>query len=77
MGHWNYRVIKKIAEDGTPVYQIHEVYYDDNGNREGWTEDPVLLYGEYLDELREDIQYFLQAFRQPIFEIRRKEIKKN
>lgn len=68
MAYWNYRIIKTI-EQGQPLYRIHEVYYNDNGKIEGWTEEPMLPYGESLDELREDIHYFLQAFREPILKL--------
>ena len=71
MASWNYRVIRSV-EGGEPVYKIHEVYYDDNGHIEAWTEEPVLPYGEDLHELREDIHYFLQAFRQPVLEVSQK-----
>jgi len=69
MASWNYRIIKTIDYD-EPIYRIHEVYYDDNGMIEGWTKEPVLPYGENVNELREDIYYFLQAFRQPILELK-------
>ncbi len=69
MSSWNYRIIKIIGS-GEPIYRIHEVYYDNNGKIEGWTKEPVLPYGENVDELREDIYYFLQAFRQPILELK-------
>lgn len=69
MASWNYRIIKTIR-DKEPFYRIHEVYYDDNGEIEGWTEEPVLPYGETVEELREDIHYFLQAFQQPILALK-------
>jgi len=69
MASWNYRIIKTIGYS-KPIYRIHEVYYDDSGKIEGWTKEPVLPYGENVDELREDIYYFLQAFRQPILELK-------
>ena len=39
-------------------------------NLQGWTTEPVLPCGENVDKLREDIFYFLQAFRQPILEFK-------
>lgn len=45
MGHWNYRVMRKhYVHDSSVVEQldeIHEVYYDDDGNITGWTDDAV------------------------------------
>ena len=69
MSHWNYRVIRK-RNKGTDevIYQVHEVYYSENGVVEGWTEKAVEPLGETEYELREDIRYFLKAFRFPIME---------
>ena len=39
MSFWNYRVIHKYHEENdTLTYHIQEVYYDENGSIEGWTE---------------------------------------
>ncbi|MDE2999426.1 MAG: hypothetical protein OXU79_10170 [Gemmatimonadota bacterium] len=66
---WNYRVIRKHhADTDTSTYHIHEVYYGEEREIERWTEDPVEPLGETAAELREDIRYFLQAFRLPILE---------
>lgn len=69
MSYWNHRVIRKHDSDSDTVsYQIHEVYYADDGSIEQWTEDPVQPFGETAEELREEIRFFLQAFRRPILE---------
>ena len=69
MSYWNYRAIRKSHEESdTDTYQIHEVYYDKDGNIEGWTESPVKPLGETPDELREDIRFFIKAFQKPILE---------
>lgn len=72
MGHWNQRVIRKPSgeEDGGSTYEIHEVYYDDQGRIEAWTENPVQPFGDSPAELREDIRWFLQACRRSILEQR-------
>ena len=64
---WNYRIIRTV-QNNTFHYSIHEVYYNKNGKIEAWTEEPVLPFGESEDELREDINHFLQAFKLPILE---------
>lgn len=69
MSHWNYRVIQKPVQDTEDlIYEIHEVYYSDDGEIDGWTENPVKPFGESGFELREDIRHFLEAFRHPILE---------
>jgi len=72
MVFWNYRIIKTVKE-GQPFYGIHVVYYSSDGKIEGWTEEPVLPYGEDVDELREDVFYFLKAFQLPVLELREKD----
>jgi hypothetical protein len=63
-------VIRRSSEEGGASVQVHEVYYDEHGAIEGWTADPVTPMGESVAELREDIRYFLSAFRQtPLEEI--------
>jgi len=54
----------------TVSFQVHEVYYTDAGGIERWTENPVAPSAESPAELREDIRWFLQAFRRPILEAR-------
>jgi len=69
MSYWNYRVIRKHhKESDTNTYQIHEVYYKEDGAIEGWTESAVEPLGEIPDELREDIRFFMKAFQKPILE---------
>lgn len=69
MSSWNYRVIRKPTPDtDSVVYQIHEVYYKEDETIEGWTAEPVKPQGESVEELREDIRYFLHAFRRPVLE---------
>ena len=66
---WNYRVVRKYHQGSDETsYQIHEVYYDGNGNIETWTENSVGSFGETVEELREDIRFFLSAFRKPVLE---------
>ena len=67
MSYWNHRVIHRYHEKtDSHTYHIHEVYYDDNGTIEGWTESAMEPSGETSSELREDIRYFIKAFQKPI-----------
>lgn len=54
---WNYRVME---HDG--IFTIHEVYYNDKGDITAISEDPMGPSGETLEELKGDMDYFLQAF---------------
>jgi hypothetical protein len=71
MTTWNYRVIRKIAPiSGETTYQIHEVYYREDGTIDCWTQLPVEPLGVSESQLRNDIHAFLAAFRQPVLEER-------
>jgi hypothetical protein len=60
MGHWNYRVTIK---DG--CYGIHEAYYED-GKPHSITQNEMSPHGDTLDELKDDLQKFLEALDKPI-----------
>jgi len=64
--HWNYRIIRKNKEH--TFYEIHEVYYDPNGNIQGMTENPIIPTGETLDELKKDFSKQFDAFKHPILD---------
>ena len=62
---WTYRVVKDDAcgEDG---FSIREVYNIDD--EQMWSENPKAAYGEYAEELKQDLIRMLQAFDKPIME---------
>lgn len=57
---WNYRMTKRMEYD-VEVYEIREVYYDDEGGVRGWTEEAMAPYGETPEELFETLNKMLQA----------------
>lgn len=65
---WNYRVIRKQVEIDYYQYEIHEVYYDDDGTIESWTEQPIAPFGESFLELQNDLNYMAKATQKPILE---------
>lgn len=69
MTTWNYRIIKKTcAYTHQITYQVHEVYYSAEGVIECWNDQAVEPMGESENNLRNDIQSFLGAFRLPVLE---------
>lgn len=68
---WNHRVIRRNnspSRDPEWTYQIHEVYYNDDGSIESWTENPVAPMGENPIELQSEIRYFSEALNKPVLE---------
>jgi hypothetical protein len=66
---WNYRVLKTADPDGTPVWAIHEVYYDEHGAVNGWTENSAWPSGETWDELHRDVAMYSRAFGLPPLDV--------
>lgn len=73
MSYWNHRVIKhtktsvidKVKETET-WFSIHEVFYDDAGHPNGYTEDAVEPFGESLLELADELNRFQSALSKPV-----------
>lgn len=63
-GGWNHRVIH-FKNEGIDEYSIHEVYYDKDGNPNGYT-DPTAPFGESVDELARDVCYIAGALAKPV-----------
>lgn len=62
---WNYRVVCR-AEDDEFVYEIREVYYNEDGSIEGWTERGSTPAGNTIEELRSDLAKMVgAAFNKP------------
>lgn len=65
---WNYRVI-----EDKEVFRIHEVYYNDAGEITAISEDPIVPEGETLEELKDDLEYYFAALKNPV--LKKEEIK--
>lgn len=78
MTEWNYRVIKKeyplpksMGDGYEYVYEIREVYYDEDGKIQSWTEEPVGPTGNDEKDLLGSMILMMNAFREPVLEIDR------
>jgi hypothetical protein len=61
---WNYRVLKRRQKDGSWIFGIHEVFYDDEtGKPFAFTEESVFPQGTSYKELVKDLQYMLKDAR--------------
>ena len=59
---WNYRVVKKDN-----YFAIHEAFYDEKSKKpHSITAEPCEPYGETLEELKEDIEWFTIALEKPV-----------
>lgn len=62
---WDYRVIK-YNTNGNVYYKIHEVYYNEKGEIELYTEEPIEPHGDTLEELIKDIEFMAEATKKPV-----------
>jgi hypothetical protein len=51
--------MKHIAESGEVWYGLHEVYYNKKNQIWAWTEDPVDVTGDTVDELEQALTTML------------------
>lgn len=59
MSHWHYQLMRHLTPDGYfSHYAVHEYYELDDGPT--WTEDPVIVDGESIDEVRRVLIYILK-----------------
>ncbi len=67
MAHWNYRIVKH-AED-FDSYGLHEVYYDDYGEPNSMTRDPIEFSAASRERLLEQIEMALNdAKNRPVLD---------
>lgn len=69
---WNYRVIMKtsymLSGEKQVEYGIYEAYYDDHDKDKvtSWSANPVAIYGETLEELKQVYEIYGLALSKPV-----------
>jgi len=63
---WNYRVFQKENADKSFFYEIHEVYYTEEGNIRYTSENPMSAFGESIKELGRDLEMLKAALEKPV-----------
>lgn len=63
---WNYRVMKKRNESGEDEFGIYEVYYDNNGNIKGWTENSLVPVCTSKEALLDELNIMQEAFEREV-----------
>ena len=58
---WHYQLMRHTDDDGEPFFAIHEYYPSDDGSDAlGWTESPVFVDGESVEEVKQVLQAMLE-----------------
>ena len=64
--YWNHRVVEKRDYFGELYYEIHEVYYNEDGTINGMTVHPISPYGDSLDSLKTVLGWMLRCVDKPV-----------
>jgi hypothetical protein len=56
----------KAKYDDHVSFGIHEVYYEEDGGINGYTEEPVGVYSNSLEGLRETLEQMLKGLDKPV-----------
>lgn len=65
MSTWNYRVLAHEFK-GELFFQIHEVYYDKNGNPDGYSENASPVGSESVKEINTVLKQMKCAVKKPV-----------
>lgn len=63
---WNHRVLAKIYPSGDVEFDIHEVYYDERGEPNAYTENPISVGGDSIKSLRWQLNKMKECLKKPI-----------
>lgn len=73
MSHWNYRICKETYSPGTEhedtTFSLREVYYDENNNITGYTENPVGLVADSVDGFSDIISKIQEAINKSVVDL--------
>ena len=62
---WNHRIMA-TEYNGEVYFNIHEVYYDENGTPSGYTENPISVGGESVKSIRWTLNKMKECLKKPI-----------
>jgi hypothetical protein len=69
MASSNYRVMEFTDDNGEHYYQIHEVYYDNEGHPSSYTENPAVVFSiDGVDGLVGVLDKMKEALKKPILD---------
>lgn len=64
MSHWNYRVLYSKEHD-EEYFAIHEVYYNDKREPDGYVETPAVVMSDDVKGMTEVLKMFSETLEKP------------
>lgn len=65
---WNHRLLAKEYK-GDVYYQIHEVYYDNKGNPNSYTANPITIGSDYIEGIKWQLEEITKCLEKPILSL--------
>lgn len=69
---WNHRVVRRFYPnthiDDSMLYEIYEVYYNQDGTINGITEEPIRIREETVDDLRKTVERLTKCLNNPVID---------
>lgn len=56
---WNNRIVKHEKDD-TVYYSVHEVFYKEDGGIYGYTENPITILGETVEDVKSQLEMIMK-----------------
>ena len=56
---WNNRIVKHEKDD-TVHYSVHEVFYKEDGGIYGYTENPITILGETVEDVKSQLEMIMK-----------------
>ena len=56
---WNNRIVKHEKDDEV-WYSVHEVFYSEGGGINGYTEDPITILGETVEDVKSQLKMMMK-----------------
>lgn len=66
---WNHRILASEHKNEM-YYQIYEVYYDDNGKPNSYTENPITIGGDNIESIKWQLDHISKCLDKPILSIK-------
>ena len=56
---WDNRIVKHEKDD-TVYYSVHEVFYKEDGRIYGYTENPITILGETVEDVKSQLEMIMK-----------------
>jgi hypothetical protein len=68
MTKWNHRVLAHKSNEVEIYFQVHEVYYNDKGKPQYYTENAISIGGESYNEIQWQISKIQECLTLPVID---------